>query len=62
MEAYCVKCRQNRTMKDPKEVTMPNGRKAMQGTCEVCGTKMTRFMKSDSSGGSSAAGTGTGRK
>lgn len=45
MEAYCVKCRTQREMKDAKEVKMANGRPAMQGTCPVCGTKMNRIMK-----------------
>ena len=35
MEAYCVKCRTQREMKDPKEIKMANGRPAMQGTCTV---------------------------
>ena len=26
MEAYCVKCKAKREMKDPKEITMKNGR------------------------------------
>ena len=47
-EAYCVKCKTKRIMKEPKEVTM-NGkggktRMAMTGTCENCGTKMFRIM------------------
>ena len=46
MEAYCVKCRTQREMKDAKEVKMANGRPATQGTCPVCGTKMNRIMKS----------------
>jgi hypothetical protein len=28
-------------MQDPAEVTLKNGRAAMQGTCPVCGTKIT---------------------
>jgi Zn finger protein HypA/HybF involved in hydrogenase expression len=43
VEAYCVKCKQKREMKDAKEVTMKSGRKAMQGACPVCGTKMFRI-------------------
>jgi hypothetical protein len=42
--AYCVKCKQKRDMKDAKEVTMKNGRKAMQGVCSVCGTGMYLMM------------------
>ena len=31
-------------MKDAKEVTMKNGRKAMKGKCPDCGTGMYRIM------------------
>jgi hypothetical protein len=41
MMGYCLKCREKREMQDPKEVTLKNGRAAMQGTCPVCGTKIT---------------------
>ena len=41
MEGYCLKCREKREIQDPKEVTLKNGRPAMQGTCAVCGTKIT---------------------
>lgn len=44
VEAYCVKCKQKREMNDAKEVTMKNGRKAMQGKCSVCGTGMYRIL------------------
>jgi hypothetical protein len=58
-EAYCVKCRQKREMKDPQEVTMQNGRPATKGTCPVCGTSMFRIgsgaAKSSSSGGDGGA-------
>ena len=43
-EAYCVKCREKREMKDEKEVTMKNGRNAVEGTCPVCGTKLFRMV------------------
>jgi len=46
MQAYCVKCRAKREMKDPKQITMKNGRPATQGTCPVCGTKIFRIGKS----------------
>jgi hypothetical protein len=41
VEGYCLKCREKREMQDPQEVTLKNGREAMQGTCAVCGTKIT---------------------
>ena len=44
MEAYCVKCREKREINDEHEVTLDNGRRAMQGTCPVCGTKLTRML------------------
>ena len=45
MQAYCVKCRTKREMKDPKQITMKNGKPATQGICPVCGTKMFRIGK-----------------
>jgi hypothetical protein len=32
-------------MKDPKPVTMKNGKPATSGECPVCGTKMYRIGK-----------------
>ncbi len=43
MEAYCVKCKAKREVKDPVEVTMKNGKPAVQGTCTVCGTKIFKI-------------------
>ena len=40
MQAYCVKCPTKREMRDPRSITMKNGRPATQGTCPSCGTKM----------------------
>ena len=57
-EAYCVKCRQKREMKDPEQVTMKNGRPATQGVCPVCGTKIFRIgggKSADASAAPSAA-------
>jgi RNase P subunit RPR2 len=45
MEAYCVKCRGKKEMKDPQPVTMKNGKSATAGTCQSCGTKMFRIGK-----------------
>ena len=47
MEAYCVKCRAKRLMKDGKEITIPGKggeRRAMTGLCSTCGTKMFRIL------------------
>jgi Zn finger protein HypA/HybF involved in hydrogenase expression len=46
MEAYCVKCKSKREMKGEKNVVLKNGRKAVQGSCPVCGTKMSRILAS----------------
>ena len=43
-EAYCVKCKAKRPMKDAQTVTMKNGRNALQGKCEVCGTGMYKIL------------------
>ena len=45
VEAYCVKCKAKREMKDPTETTMKNGRPATTGTCSVCGTKLFKIGK-----------------
>jgi hypothetical protein len=42
-DAYCVKCREKREIQNAEEVTMKNGRPAIQGTCGVCGTKLFRI-------------------
>ena len=43
MEAYCLKCRVKREIKDAKLITMKNGKLATQGLCPVCGTKVFRI-------------------
>ena len=45
MEAYCMKCRAKKEMKDAKGITMKNGKPATQGVCPSCGTKMFRIGK-----------------
>ncbi|HEX5978232.1 MAG TPA: DUF5679 domain-containing protein [Nitrososphaeraceae archaeon] len=42
-QAYCVKCKSKRDMKNEKQITMKNGRQALSGTCSVCGTKMFKI-------------------
>lgn len=51
-EAYCVKCRAKREIKNPQEVTMKNGRPAMKGTCPVCGTAIFRIGSGAAAGAS----------
>jgi hypothetical protein len=50
MEAYCVKCKKKQTIDNPEPVVLKNGRMAMQGTCSVCATKVTKFGAGSSGG------------
>ncbi|MHC4459732.1 MAG: DUF5679 domain-containing protein [Planctomycetota bacterium] len=38
--------RAKREMKEPKSITMKNGKPATKGVCPTCGTKMFRIGKS----------------
>jgi hypothetical protein len=40
---YCVKCKEKRDF-EGTEVNLANGRRAAQGICPVCGTKMNRML------------------
>ncbi len=44
VEAYCVKCRAKREIKNPQEVVLKNGRKAIKGVCPVCGTTLYKIL------------------
>ncbi len=43
MQAYCVKCRAKKEMKNAKSITMKNGKPATQGACPSCGGKVVRI-------------------
>jgi Zn finger protein HypA/HybF involved in hydrogenase expression len=45
VEGYCMKCRAKREIKDAKQITMKNGKPAIQGTCPKCSTKMFKIGK-----------------
>ncbi len=47
LEAYCVKCKQKRTIAEPQAVYTRNGTPATEGKCAVCGTKIFRMGKTD---------------
>ena len=49
-EGYCVKERKKVEIKDPKQVTMKNGRPAIQGVCPDCGTKIFKIGKLEAGG------------
>ncbi len=47
-EAYCVKCKAKKEMKDAQEVDFKGkggvSRKALTGVCPTCGTKMFKIL------------------
>ncbi|MGB3988688.1 MAG: DUF5679 domain-containing protein [Minisyncoccales bacterium] len=49
-EAYCVKCKAKREVQNEEEVEMKGKggvkRRALTGTCPVCGTKMFKILPS----------------
>ena len=45
MEAYCVKCKSKREMKNPTPTIMKNKKPATTGICPVCNTKMFKIGK-----------------
>ncbi len=47
MEAYCVKCREKREIKDPIADYNAAGAPVTHGTCSVCGTKVYRMGRTD---------------
>ena len=47
MEAYCMKCKEKREVKDPQPITMKNGKPATTGVCATCGTKIFKIGKAE---------------
>ena len=45
IEAYCVKCKTKRKVKNPEETIMKNGRPAVKGECSTCNCKVFRIGK-----------------
>ena len=45
VEAFCLQCRVKTPMKKAVASTLANGSASMQGSCSVCGTRMSRIMK-----------------
>ena len=43
-EGRCMKCKKQVEIKDPEEVVMKNGMKAVKGTCPECSTKVFRIL------------------
>jgi DNA topoisomerase I len=51
LEAYCVKCKLKREIKEPLAVFNAKGNAATQGICPVCGTKLYRMGKTEAHAG-----------
>jgi DNA topoisomerase I len=47
MEAYCMKCKSKREMKDPKADFNAKGSPVTIGSCPVCGTKLYRMGRTE---------------
>ncbi len=45
VQAYCVRCKAKKEMKDPQEVTLANGKHAIKGKCIECDCNMMTFVK-----------------
>ena len=43
IEAYCMKCRAKKIMKNPVEGTTKNGKPITKGECPDCGTTICRI-------------------
>ena len=43
VQAYCVKCKTMRPMKEGRAIFMANGRPAAEGRCVECGTKLFKI-------------------
>jgi len=62
LEAYCVKCKTKREIKDPQALFMSNGTPATRGTCPVCETTLFRMGKTEAHAEMTAPKPGANRK
>lgn len=46
-EAYCVKCKVKREIRNVQHTTAKNGKSILKGVCSQCGCGMTKFMPKD---------------
>lgn len=44
-ESYCMKCRRKTATLNPKRAVTKNGKPMLQGTCAVCRSKKSSFLK-----------------
>ena len=43
-EAYCLRCKKKRIMKNTEKITMKTGMKSMKGECPECECKMFKIL------------------
>jgi DNA-directed RNA polymerase subunit RPC12/RpoP len=43
-EARCMRCKKQVEVKDPKDIVMKNGMKAITGVCPQCSTKVFKIV------------------
>jgi hypothetical protein len=58
-EGFCVKCKAKKTMVEPQQVDMKNGRKAIKGRCPDCNTGMYKILPKAIPAATVAAATGS---
>ena len=46
MKSYCLKCRKNTENINPRVSKTGNGRRMLLSKCSICGSKKSRFIKS----------------
>ncbi len=51
MEAYCMKCKEKRTINNPQPTFTASGTPATMGVCPVCGTRLYRMGKTEAHAG-----------
>ena len=51
MESYCLKCKKNTKMINPKSSSSSNGRAMILSKSAICGSKKSRFIKNQEAKG-----------
>ena len=52
MLSYCLKCRKNTEIKNPKVATTKNGRIMLLSKCAMCDSKKSKLIKEQKASGS----------
>ena len=51
MLSYCLKCRSNTEIENPRVAKKQNGKPILLSKCTVCGSKKLRFINKQEAGG-----------